>query len=318
MSQAEVTPEKNRSETDEGPLDFQRGISDGFQGTGDVVESKKKLYCFSCHRMEYHYNALKGTAYHHLLVGFTFGLALIFGPYRCRCCGYRRLCRFDFLNPKFHYHRWKYSGKSGSGSSPTIRPRKKVKPKSTKEISRKPDPESEPNQNLDSNPASKRSKRRPKKLKSVPIVDSIRKEREERKKAENLETYSSGQSLDYSIDGLMGSFETEESRRERLADIERIRAEKDPFVGKKAKPRKKYKGKPKRRNVKKVRMTGPNLYCFSCKQDLEHYHVLNGNPSYFFFFGITFGLISLLGPFRCSVCSKRRFMAANWLHPLHS
>ena len=87
------------------------------------------------------------------------------------------------------------------------------------------------------------------------------------------------------------------------------------FVARKATPRKKPKGKLKRRYARKAKLTGPTLHCFGCKQDNEHFHALKGTAYYFFFFGITFGLIPLLGPFRCSVCSRKRLFISNLLNP---
>ena len=134
---------------------------------------------------------------------------------------------------------------------------------------------------------------------------------------ERLEHYAGEHAAvaDYSIEGLMGSFETEESRKQRRTEIEEARALKDPFVGKKARPRKKVKGKPKRRYAKKTRLTGPKLYCFRCHQNNEHFHVLKGTGYYFFLFGISFGIAALFGPFRCSCCSKKRLWGANFLNP---
>ena len=331
MAEVETT---QKSDQDTSKVDeYQRGISDGFNESAALSTTKsKRLYCFACHRMEYHYNALKGAYYHHLLIGITFGLALIFGPYRCRCCGYRRMVRYNFLNPRFHYHRWKYS-KTSSNSSTKSKSSKKSRASSSRSSSgqssrREKDrlvelsteariraDEPEPLEPASHNGSRRRRrKQKSKKLKSVPIVDNIGKDRRKQKEQEIVEQLSTGQ-VDFSIDGLVGSFETEESRKQRLAEIEDERAQRDPFVAKKAKPRKKIKGKPKRRFAKKERLTGPKLYCFTCKQTNEHFHFLKGNSLFFFFFGITFGLISIVGPMRCSICSKRRLFCADFLNP---
>jgi hypothetical protein len=318
MSQTESNP----SEDDQEVVEYQRGISDGVNESGGSGGSGKNLrmYCFACHRAEYHYNALKGTAYHHLLIGLTFGMAVLFGPYRCRCCGYRRLCRYNFLNPKYHYHQWKYSGKTGTTPTTEVRRKRSSSSKETRTELESSSPKSEVrlvgDSGTDSMPRKRRRKKN-KKLKTVPLIDSIGESRRQRARQERFEqmTVATEQVADFSIEGLMGSFETEESRKQRIRDMEEARATKDPFVGKKAKPRKKIKGQPKRRKTKKTKLTGPTIYCFRCHQNNEHYNVIKGTTYYFFLFGITFGLISLLGPFRCSCCSKKRLGAANFLNP---
>ena len=358
MIEADSSTSSELNENDEIFDEYQRGISDNFNQNVSSNAKNRKLYCFSCHRLEYHYSALKGTSYHYLLIGCTFGLALIFGPYRCRCCGHRRLCRYNFLNLRYHLHRRKYSIKSSSKSSRRRSSERRSTSRSSEQSEstssersdsnlsgpskscstersvesngiRRTDPGhsestsfvvADPKPDEIENPRRRRRRSRRsrdnKTLKSVPQIDSIGKERREREHREQLEIYAGVQQVpDFSIEGLMGSFETEESRKQKLLEIEEARAEKDPFVGKKAKPRKKTKGKPKRRFARKSRLTGPSIYCFTCHQDSEHYHVMKGTSYYFFVFGISFGLAGLVGPFRCSCCSKKRFWIANLLNP---
>jgi len=64
---------------------------------------KRKIYCFNCNRQEFHIMAYKGTSLHSLLVGMTFGLARIFGPYRCTCCGKKRAMFADFCSFSYHW-----------------------------------------------------------------------------------------------------------------------------------------------------------------------------------------------------------------------
>lgn len=359
--------------------EYQRGISDDFLSVGTSSgASKLRIYCFACHRMEYHYSTLKGKSYHYLLVGLTFGLALIFGPYRCRCCGHRRFVRYNSLNPRFWLHRWKYSGKSTSSKrssrsgsskrrsrssryeedvvelvddSEDVTVQNGVSPStngSTHDPGRSNGSVTDPRRANDSRPTNdspptndsepieiiddgaeeqprRRRRRRRRKLKTVPVVDSIRKAREERlakelakEQAEQYETSGEG---DFSIDGLMGSFETTESKKARQEELAKKRAESpDPFAGNKPR-RKSHRSmkrrgrKPKRRHAKKERLHGPTLYCFNCQQEVEHYHSFSGTGYYFFLFGVTFGLITILGPFRCSICSKKRLWCSNMLNP---
>ena len=64
---------------------------------------KRKIYCFNCNRQEFHIMAYKGTTLHSLLVGMSFGLARIFGPYRCTCCGKKRAMFADFCSLSYHW-----------------------------------------------------------------------------------------------------------------------------------------------------------------------------------------------------------------------
>ena len=114
----------------------------------------------------------------------------------------------------------------------------------------------------------------------------------------------------------MGSFETSESRKARVEELAKKRAEQpDAFVGQVPKRRRKRRGKPKRRYARKERLHGPELYCFNCKQGNEHFHTFAGSGYYFFLFGITFGLAAIFGPYRCSTCDKRRLFRWNMLNP---
>ncbi len=64
---------------------------------------KRKIYCFNCNRQEFHIMAYKGTMLHSFLVGMSFGLARIFGPYRCTCCGKKRAMFADFCSLSYHW-----------------------------------------------------------------------------------------------------------------------------------------------------------------------------------------------------------------------
>lgn len=58
------------------------------------------LFCFRCHRPEKHAVINRNRWFYSILVGFTFGLVLLIGPFRCRCCGGLRWLRSDLLHPK--------------------------------------------------------------------------------------------------------------------------------------------------------------------------------------------------------------------------
>ena len=283
--------------------DGQFGISDTAIANSNLSSTgNRKLYCFSCHRQESHYFALKGKAHYYLMVGMTFGFILLFGPYRCRCCGHKRLCKYNFLNIRYHIHRRKYT----KSSSPVV-----VTKSSRSSATHSSDEYSETYEKEWSDDTDVKRKKKRRRLKSVPIVETIGKERREQRELEIVQQHQIG-AADFTMDGLLSSFETEQSLRAKSAEL---RIDRPEFVARKAKPRKKLRGKPKRRHAKKTRLSGPTLYCFSCKQNNEHFHHLKASSFYSFFFGITLGLILLIGPYRCSVCSKRRLFGLNILHP---
>ena len=72
-------------------------------GTARKRSKKRKIYCFNCNRQEFHIMAYKGTVLHSFLVGMSFGLARIFGPYRCTCCGKKRAMFADFCSLSYHW-----------------------------------------------------------------------------------------------------------------------------------------------------------------------------------------------------------------------
>ncbi len=60
-----------------------------------------RLYCSSCNREDYHFFGLRASKALFLYsIIYTFGLILIFGPYRCVCCGNRRWSRLSFWKRK--------------------------------------------------------------------------------------------------------------------------------------------------------------------------------------------------------------------------
>ena len=76
---------------------------------------KRKIYCFNCNRQEFHIMAYKGTMIHSFLVGMTFGLARIFGPYRCTCCGKKRAMFADYCSLSYHWRMYSERRLSKSG-----------------------------------------------------------------------------------------------------------------------------------------------------------------------------------------------------------
>lgn len=313
--------------------EYSRGISD--QLRSDTESKYLRIYCFSCHRREYHYNAMKGRSFHYLLVGFTFGLIILFGPYRCRCCGHRRMCRYDFLNPIYYFHRRKYLRPTRPTSSSNARPSAQdVRPDSPSNETSASDKRTRPrsrSKNGSGDVASAGSERdgendgagagetrrrrrrrsRVRKLKAVKHLDLIGEEKRRQREEQAVQQLTSGD-MDFSIDGMVQSFETDESRR--LARELELR-NRQPLIVRKAKSGKKSKRKLKRRFARKVRLNGPNLYCFNCQQDNQHFHACKGSNYYSFLLGITLGTILILGPYRCSICNKRRLACHDLLNP---
>jgi hypothetical protein len=74
--------------------------SDDFKATTFVAKRDAALFCFRCHRPERHAIINRNQWYYSILVGFTFGLILLIGPFRCRCCGGMRWLRSDWMHPK--------------------------------------------------------------------------------------------------------------------------------------------------------------------------------------------------------------------------
>ncbi len=80
-------------------------LHDDWDEDQDGVTNRRKpriirLFCFECNRPESHFLGHRRRWYYSFLVGLSFGLALIAGPFRCRCCGKSRLMCADWLHPK--------------------------------------------------------------------------------------------------------------------------------------------------------------------------------------------------------------------------
>lgn len=61
---------------------------------------RKRLHCFNCNRNEGHYLALKSRWFYSYLLGLTFGLISFIGPFRCQCCGEKRLLATNRFHPR--------------------------------------------------------------------------------------------------------------------------------------------------------------------------------------------------------------------------
>ena len=59
------------------------------------------IFCFNCNRREGHFLYRQNSWYYSYLIGLTFGLIKIIGPYQCQCCGARRFMCADWLHSRY-------------------------------------------------------------------------------------------------------------------------------------------------------------------------------------------------------------------------
>ncbi len=72
--------------------------------------ARRRMHCFECNRKEGHFLASQRRWFYSFLLGLTFGLIKIVGPYQCQCCGSKRLMMFNQLNPRFWYRYFRNPG----------------------------------------------------------------------------------------------------------------------------------------------------------------------------------------------------------------
>lgn len=58
---------------------------------------RSQIYCKNCKRNDFHFLNIKSTIARLLVKTLSLGLVGIVGTYRCRCCGQKRIGRFDFI-----------------------------------------------------------------------------------------------------------------------------------------------------------------------------------------------------------------------------
>ena len=84
---------------------------DDFEDDGSEEDSRESskarrrrlgLHCFNCNRYEGHYLLYYRRLWYSYVIGMTFGLAIVIGPYRCQCCGSSRLMISNLLHPKYY------------------------------------------------------------------------------------------------------------------------------------------------------------------------------------------------------------------------
>ncbi len=58
---------------------------------------RSQIYCRDCKRPEFHFLGIRSAPFRALVKIFSLGLIGLVGTYRCRCCGNKRIGRFDFV-----------------------------------------------------------------------------------------------------------------------------------------------------------------------------------------------------------------------------
>jgi len=60
-----------------------------------------KMMCFSCNRPEFHSLKARRRWLYSYVLGLTFGISYVVGPFSCSCCGSSRLMRRNWLSPRY-------------------------------------------------------------------------------------------------------------------------------------------------------------------------------------------------------------------------
>ncbi len=92
-------------------IDDSTELADEFEDKLDETEfepdgrkrKKTRIFCFECNRLEGHSLYVRSRWFYSYLLGLTFGLVTIVGPYQCQCCGQKRLMCRDFLNLRYWF-----------------------------------------------------------------------------------------------------------------------------------------------------------------------------------------------------------------------
>ena len=81
--------------------------------------SRKRIgiFCFNCNRREGQFLYLQNLWYYSFLIGMTFGLIKIIGPFQCQCCGARRFMCSDWISLRYllKLHRDRKNSRSKKG-----------------------------------------------------------------------------------------------------------------------------------------------------------------------------------------------------------
>ena len=96
-----LLPDETLQDSDDELLDEE--FDEEFEEEFEEPRRKRKrhrLYCFHCNRMENHFHAKTDKWYYSYLLGFSFGIASMLGPFRCVCCGHDRMSRLHQMHPR--------------------------------------------------------------------------------------------------------------------------------------------------------------------------------------------------------------------------
>lgn len=65
----------------------------------------------------------------------------------------------------------------------------------------------------------------------------------------------------------------------------------------------------------KRKLSVVSLRCFHCNRPEKHFLAYRRRWYYSYLTGLTLGLITLIGPFKCRCCGANRLSRIEWLHP---
>ena len=101
--------EERLGQTQDSELDDNDSLSDAVDlivaSDGSSRASRLRLFCFFCNRTESHFYTHRKKRRFPFLVGATFGLIYLYGPFTCRCCGHQRRFRYDAIHPRIIWKR---------------------------------------------------------------------------------------------------------------------------------------------------------------------------------------------------------------------
>lgn len=112
-SEVEQPPTSEVAELITDPAVDSRGFETGPAARAKPKTSsrvRRRLHCFQCNRIEGHFLGAQSRWFYSFLLGLTFGLVKLFGPYQCQCCGGKRLMFSNSLNPRYLYRSFRNQG----------------------------------------------------------------------------------------------------------------------------------------------------------------------------------------------------------------
>ena len=101
---------------DEQPDEFYDGLDDEILDDHRAHPKKRKwLFCFHCNRPESHALYRQNRWYYSFLIGLTFGLVRLIGPFQCQCCGATRLMSSNFTSLSYWFRKFRDRKKAAAG-----------------------------------------------------------------------------------------------------------------------------------------------------------------------------------------------------------